>query len=111
VRHIATSNTPAHRLSSAQFKFITGDLAPQTALANVMALRPRVGSYKATPGVPEHWFIAEDVAATDPVLVGTRDGEPYTVKIQNVVADLVAVIQQQQHRIDALERATARSGR
>jgi len=44
-----------------------------------------------------------------------RDGEPYTVKIQNVVTDLISVIQQQQRqlaaqqsRIDALERTLAR---
>jgi hypothetical protein len=48
------------------------------------------------------------VAAVDPALVGLRDGEPYTVKIQGIVADLVAVIQQQQRRIEALERAMAR---
>jgi hypothetical protein len=38
-----------------------------------------------------------------------RDGEPYTVKIQGIVADLVAVILQQQRRIEALERAGCRS--
>jgi hypothetical protein len=72
-----------------------------------MALRPRVGAYKETPDVQEHWLIAEDVAAVDPALAGFREGEPYTVKTQNVVADLVAVIQEQQRRIDALERAIA----
>ena len=94
--------------SSRQFKIIAGELTPQAALTNVMALRPKVGSYKDTPDVPEHWFIAEEVAAVNPALIGTRDGEPYTVKIQNVVADLVAVIQQQQRRIEALERVIAR---
>jgi hypothetical protein len=48
------------------------------------------------------------MAKVDPALVGLRDGEPYTVKMQNVVADLIAVIQQQQRRIEALERALAR---
>jgi len=95
-------------VSSRQFKHVAGDLAPGVALANVMALRPQVGSYRATPDVPEHWLIAEDVAAVDPALVGLRDGEPYTVKTQGIVADLVAVIQQQQRRIEALERALAR---
>ena len=78
------------------------------ALANVMALRPQTGAYKTTPAQPEHWLIAEDVAAVDPALVGYQDGKPYTVKTQNIVADLVAVIQQQQRRIEALERAIAR---
>ena len=95
-------------VSSRQFKHVAGDLAPGVALANVMALRPQVGSYRATPDVPEHWLIAEDVAAVDPALVGLRDGEPYTVKTQGIVADLVAVIQEQQRRIEALERALAR---
>jgi hypothetical protein len=94
--------------SSRQLKDVAGGLAPEVALANVMALRPQVGAYKTTPEVPEHWLIAEEVAAVDPALVGLRDGEPYTVKIQNVVADLIAVIQQQQRRIEALERSLAR---
>jgi hypothetical protein len=98
-------------VSSRQFKNITGGLAPDVALANIMALRPQTGSYKATPDVPEHWLIAEEVAAVDPALIGLNDGKPYVVKTQNVVADLVAVVQhqtglleRQQQRIDALER-------
>ena len=94
--------------SSRQFKNVAGDLAPQVALANVMALRPQVGAYKETPDVPEHWLIAEEVAAVDPALAGSRDGEPYTVKLQGLVTDLVAVVQQQQRRIEALERAIVR---
>jgi hypothetical protein len=94
--------------SSRQFKHVAGELKPEVALANVMALRPHIGAYKETPDIPEHWLIAEDVAKVDPALVGLRDGEPYTVKIQNVVTDLIAVIQQQQRRIEALERALAR---
>lgn len=94
--------------SSRQFKTVAGDLTPAKALANVMALRPQIGAYKATPDEPEHWLIAEDVAAVDPALAGYKDGKPYTVKTQNVIADLVAVIQQQQRRIEALEKAAAR---
>jgi hypothetical protein len=97
--------------SSRQFKNIAGELAPRVALANIMALRPQTGSYKATPDVPEHWLIAEEVAAVDPALIGLSDGKPHVVKTQNVVADLVAVVQhqttlleRQQQRIDALER-------
>jgi hypothetical protein len=90
--------------SSRLFKTVTGDLPHQVALANVMALKPQIGAYKETPDVPEHWFIAEEVAAVDPALVGLHDGKPYTVKTTNVVADLVAVVQQQQKRIDELER-------
>ena len=95
-------------VSSRQFKTIAGDLQPATAVANIMSLRPQVGAYKTTPNTPEHWLIAEDVAAVDPALAGYKDGKPYTVKTQNVVADLVAVIQQQQKRIEALEKAAAR---
>ena len=47
------------------------------------------------------------MAAVDPALAGFRDGEPYTVKTQNIVAYLVAVIQDQQRRIEALEEALA----
>jgi hypothetical protein len=90
--------------SSRQFKTVTGELSPQVALRNVMALSAQTGSYKDTPDVPEHWLIAEDVAAVDPALAGLADGKPYTVKTQNIVADLVAVVQQQQRRIDELER-------
>ena len=94
-------------VSSRQFKHVAGDLEPRVALANVMALRPQVGSYKETPDVPEHWLIAEDTAAVDPALVGLADGKPFTVKTQNVVADLIAVVQQQQRRIEALEQRLA----
>jgi hypothetical protein len=98
-------------VSSRQFKNITGELPSNVALANIMALRPQTGSYKATPDVPEHWLIAEEVAAVDPALIGLNDGKPHVVKTQNVVADLVVVVQRQvallerqQQRIDALER-------
>ena len=94
-------------VSSRQFKNITGELAPKAALANVMALRPQTGSYKETPDVPEHWLIAEEVASVDPALIGLNDGKPHVVKTQNVVADLIVVVQQQQQRIDALERRLA----
>ncbi|MGH6924851.1 MAG: hypothetical protein ACRED5_14045 [Propylenella sp.] len=93
--------------SSAQLKNISGALSPELALQNVMALRPQVGSYKDTPDEPEHWLIAEEVAEVDPALVGLKDGEPYTVKTYGVIADLVAVIQQQQRRIEALEKLVA----
>jgi hypothetical protein len=94
-------------LSSRQFKTLGGELSPQVALRNVMALRPQTGSYKETPDVPEHWLIAEDVAAVDPALAGFNDGKPYTVKTQNIVADLVAVVQQQQRQIEELRRLVA----
>ncbi|MEA2892115.1 MAG: hypothetical protein QOI05_2908 [Bradyrhizobium sp.] len=94
-------------VSSRHFKNIAGELAPKVALANVMALRPQTGSYKETPDVPEHWLIAEDVAGVDPALIGLSEGKPHVVKTQNVVADLIVVVQQQQQRIDALERRLA----
>lgn len=94
--------------SSRRFKRIDGELAPEVALANVMALRSYVGAYKATPHVPEHWLIADEVAEIEPALVGLKDGEPYTVKTYGVIADLVAVIQEQQRRIQALERVIGR---
>lgn len=94
-------------VSSRQFKNIAGELPPKVALANVMALRPQTGSYKETPDVPEHWLIAEEVAGVDPALIGLNDGRPHVVKTQNVVADLIVVVQQQQQRIDALERRLA----
>ena len=90
--------------SSRQFKNVTGDLPPSVALANVMALRPQTGSFKKYPDVPEHWFIAEEVAQIDPALVGHHESKPYVVKTQNVVADLVAVVQQQQREIEELRR-------
>ena len=90
--------------SSRLFKTVTGDLAFNVALTNVMALKPQVGAYKDTPDVPEHWLIAEDVAAVDPALVGLNEGKPYTVKTQNVVADLIVVVQQQQREIEELKR-------
>ena len=61
--------------------------------------------------MPEHWLIAEEVAAVDPALVGLHEGEPHVVKTQNVVADLILVVQQQQRRIDELERRLATKAR
>ena len=78
--------------SSRQFKNVAGDLSSNVALANVMALRPQTGAYRDTPDVPEHWLIAEEVAAVDPALVGLNEGKPYVVKTQNVVADLIVVV-------------------
>jgi hypothetical protein len=109
-------------VSSQAFKNVAGELTPQVALANVMALRPQTGSYKESPEIAEHWLIAEQAATVDPALVGFKDGKPYTIKTQNVVADLIAVVQlqqrrieeqqrvieQQQGRLDALERASGR---
>jgi hypothetical protein len=109
-------------VSSQIFKNVAGDLHPQVALAGVMALRPQVGTCKATPDEAEHWLIAEQAAGVDPALVGFKEGKPYTIKTQNVVADLIAAIQQQQtlieeqrrlieqqqSRLEALERAAAR---
>ncbi|MGH6922319.1 MAG: hypothetical protein ACRED5_00985 [Propylenella sp.] len=86
--------------STRHLKNVSGVLEPDRALANVMALKPRFGSYIDTPDEPEHWLIAEEVAEVDPALVGLKDGEPYTVKTYGVIADLVAVIQQQQRRIE-----------
>ena len=94
-------------VSSRHFKNVAGDLPANVALANVMALRPQIGSYKETPDVPEHWLIAEEVAAVDPALIGLNDGKPYVVKTQNIVADLVAVVQQQQRQIEELKRLIA----
>ena len=103
----AADGTLSCLASSARFKHVAGALEPQKALTNVMALRPQTGAYRTTPDVPEHWLIAEDVAAVDPALVGLLEGEPHVVKTQNVVADLILVVQQQQRRIDELERRLA----
>ncbi|MGB9365356.1 MAG: tail fiber domain-containing protein [Xanthobacteraceae bacterium] len=94
-------------MSTRHVKNIAGELPSSVALANIMALRPQTGSYKQTPDVPEHWLIAEEVAAVDPALVGLNEGKPYVVKTQNVVADLVAVVQQQQQQIEELRRLIA----
>ncbi len=103
----AADGTLSCLASSARFKHVAGALEPQKAVSNVMALRPQTGSYRATPDVPEHWLIAEEVAEIDPALVGLNEGKPYVVKTQNVMADLIAVVQQQQRRIDELERRLA----
>jgi hypothetical protein len=105
---VSSANGTLSCLSSSRvFKNVAGDLPANVALANVMALRPQTGSYKDTPDVPEHWLIAEEVASVDPALVGLNDAKPYVVKTQNVVADLIAVVQQQQRRIEELERRLA----
>jgi len=105
---VSSANGTLSCLSSSRaFKNLAGELSTQTALANIMALRPYTGSYKETPDVPEHWLIAEEVAAVDPALVGLHEGKPHVVKTQNVVADLIAVVQQQQREIAELKRLVA----
>jgi hypothetical protein len=103
----AADGTLSCLASSAQFKHVAGSLEPYKALTNVMALRPQTGAYRDTPDVPEHWLIAEEVAAVDPALVGLNEGKPYVVKTQNVVADLIVVVQLQQHQIEELRRLLA----
>jgi len=103
----AADGTLSCLASSRQFKNVAGDLPSNVALANIMALRPQTGSYKETPATPEHWLIAEEVAAVDPALVGLNEGQPYVVKTQNIVADLIAVVQQQQRQIEELRRLMA----
>jgi hypothetical protein len=87
-------------VSTRSLKHVHAPLAPDVALQNVMALKPMTGAYKATPGQPEHWLIAEEVADVDPALVGLNKGEPYTVKLQGLVTDLIAVTQHQQRVIE-----------
>ena len=103
----AADGTLSCLASSSRFKHVAGSLEPDKALTNVMALRPQTGSYRETPDVPEHWLIAEEVAAVDPALVGLNEGKPYVVKTQNVVADLIVVVQQQQRQIEELRRLLA----
>ena len=103
----AADGTLSCLVSSARFKHVAGLLEPHKALTNVMALRPQTGAYRDTPDVPEHWLIAEQVAAVDPALVGLNEGKPYVVKTQNVVADLIVVVQQQQREIAELRRMLA----
>jgi hypothetical protein len=94
-------------VSTRSLKHIGGSLSPDVALQNVMALKPMTGAYKATPDQPEHWLIAEEVAEVDPALVGLNKGEPYTVKLQGIVTDLIAVTQEQQRVIEEQERRFA----
>jgi hypothetical protein len=103
----AANGTLSCLASSRTVKNLAGELSTHTALANIMALRPQTGSYRDTPDVPEHWLIAEDVAAVDPALVGLHEGKPHVVKTQNVVADLIAVVQHQQRQIEELRRLVA----
>jgi len=100
----AADGTLSCLASSAQFKHVAGSLEPYKALTNVMALRPQTGAYRDTPDVPEHWLIAEEVAAVDPALVGLNEGKPYVVKTQNVVADLIVVVQLQQPFVSGLHK-------
>ena len=95
-------------VSSARFKNVLGELPGSKALSNIMALKPHVGSYRDTPQEAEHWLIAEEVAKVDPALVGTKDEAPYTVKLQAILVNLISVVQQQQRKIDALEKALSR---
>jgi len=76
-------------------------LAPEAALAAVMALEPVTFNYIVEQGEQYVGFVAEDV----PDLLANRDGE--SLSAMDVIAALTKVVQEQQSRIEALEAQLA----
>lgn len=76
-------------------------LAPDDALAAVMALEPVTFNYLAERDERYVGFVAEDV----PELLAMGDGA--SLSPMDLIAALTKVVQEQQHRIDALEAQLA----
>ncbi len=109
---------PAHPLEMASGAYVTAggvwtnrssrdskqniaELAGDDALAAVMALEPVTFTYRAEQGEDYVGFIAEDV----PALLASDSGQ--SLSAMDVVAALTKVVQQQQRRIEELEKRLA----
>ena len=81
------------------------DLDTEKSRKLVMDLKPVRFNYIRTPDKTRHGFIAQDVEkVTDWDLVGENDQGIKGILYTDLIPDLVAVIQEQEHRITELER-------
>ena len=86
------------------------DLAIDKAKSFLMALNPRIFKFKeGTSGRYHHGFIAQEVKEAMQgddwgVYVHDTDSDFIGLRYDELIADLVAVVQDQEKRIDALER-------
>ncbi|MCC6772636.1 MAG: hypothetical protein IT360_15685 [Gemmatimonadaceae bacterium] len=70
----------------------------------VLRLSPVVFDYKGDGVKNVLFFIAEDVADIDPTFINhNADGQPESIRTDSLVAALIALVQQQERRIAALE--------
>lgn len=86
------------------------DLAISKAKSFLMALTPRIFKYKeGTSGRYHHGFIAQEVKkamGTDDwgIYVSDKETDFIGLRYDEIIADLVRVVQDQEKRLDALER-------
>lgn len=77
------------------------------ARAVILGLRPSTFRYKAMPEIHHHGFIAQEVrelVAPDELVMGDEQTETLGLFYEDLIADLVSMMQQQERRISALER-------
>lgn len=87
-------------------------LNEQDSYATIMSLKPAKFAYKATPDIMHHGFIAQDVQEIIKddwnIVTDFHDDLTHehvlTLKYQELLADIVAALQLQDKRIEALER-------
>lgn len=82
-------------------------LNEERARALILGLKPSTFRYKAMPEIHHHGFIAQEVrklVAPDELVIGDEQTEMLGLFYEDLIADLVAVVQQQERRIAALER-------
>lgn len=83
------------------------DLDAEKSSRLLMNLKPVQFNYIRTPGVVRHGFIAQDVEeVADWDIVGENDDGIKGILYTDLIADLVAVIQDQEKRISDLEGRT-----
>ena len=77
------------------------------ARAVILGLKPSTFRYKAMPEIHHHGFIAQEVrelVAPDELVMGDEQTETLGLFYEDLIADLVSMMQQQERRISALER-------
>ena len=81
------------------------NLALKKAKDFIMSLMPKEFRYRKDDKYLHHGFIAQDVEEDNPWIIRDIDGEHMGIAYQSIIADLVAVVQDQEWRIAALEEA------
>lgn len=93
-------------LSDRSLKTDIKDLMLEKARKLISSLRPRTFSFKNKPGHIRHGFIAQEVDENDEgkSLVSHPKGAPLSIYYEDIIADLVCVVQDQERRIKRTEK-------
>ena len=80
------------------------NLAIKKAKDLIMSLIPKVFRYRDNDKYLHHGFVAQDVVKRHPWLIRYIDDDIMGIAYQSIIADLVLVTQEQEHRIKNLEK-------